>query len=179
VGLLAAVCVVGLVGYVQTRAALKQVTEEKRQADANAARARAQRERAESNLDWSLNVTRDVLVKLAGEDLSELPAVPEVRRRLTAHAVRLLQEQVDEKSADPAVQQDTARIYLAIANLHSEQADHGAARAALEKACATLGTLASEFPDDPRIWIRLGQSYLYLGNEFESLGLLSRAAEAR
>ncbi len=163
----------------ETGKALAQAEEQERLASANAARASAQRERAESNLDWSLNVTRDVLVKLDGEDLSELPAIPEVRRRLTAHAVRLLQEQVDERSADPAVRQDTARIYGAIAHLHSGQDDHEAARAAFEKASAILETLTIDCPDDPRIWIGWGHTHVYLGNELESLGLLPRAAKAR
>src|SRR5262249_23272787 len=156
----------------------KQVTEEKQQANANAARAIAQRERAESNLDWSLNVTRDVLFRLDGEDLSELPAVPGIRRRLTEHAVRLLQKHLDERNADPTVRQDTARIYNAVASLHSGQGDHDEACAIREKASATLEALTIECSDNPEIWMQLGHSLAALGYEFELLGLRPKAAEA-
>jgi serine/threonine protein kinase len=160
-----------------TEQALKRAEEQERLAQANADRARTQRERAESNLNWSLNVTRDVLDRLGTEEFAETMAIPEVRRRLVAHAIRELQGHTDEKSADPAVRQDTARIYGAIALLYSSQADHDAARAALEKARDVLDALATESGDDFRLWLGLGHTHVYLASELDRLGLKPRAVE--
>jgi hypothetical protein len=151
----------------ETGKALGRAEEQERLASANAARANAQRKRAELNLDWSLNTIRRVLVRLDGEEFFGLPAAPDVRRRLTAHGVRFLREHIDESSADPAVRQDTARIYGAIGMLHSGQGDHDAARAAFEKACAILEALKIDSPDNPTIWRQLGHNLFYLGEEFE------------
>jgi serine/threonine protein kinase len=161
----------------ETEKALNRAEEQERMARANADRARAQRERAELNLDWSLNVTGDVLDKLSTEEFSKPMAIPEVRRRLMAHAVRNLQRHMDENNADPAVRQDTARICLAIALLHSSQADHAAARAALEKGRSLLETLTAESSDDFRIWLQLGHTHVFLASKLESMGLLPRAAD--
>jgi serine/threonine protein kinase len=161
----------------ETEQALKGAKKEERLAQANADRARAQRERAEWNLNWSLNVTGDVLDKLGGEEFSEPMAILEVRRRLTAHAIRNLQGHMDEKNADPAIRQDTARICVAIALLYSSQADHGAARAALESGRDLLETLTTESSDSFRIWSELGHTRNYLAIELKSLGLMPKAAE--
>jgi hypothetical protein len=87
----------------ETEKALKRAEEQEQLAQANAARALAQRARAESNLDWSLNVTHAVLAKLDGDEFAELPAASHMKRRLTSHAVQFLREHADESSADPAV----------------------------------------------------------------------------
>jgi tetratricopeptide (TPR) repeat protein len=161
----------------ETAKALLRAEEQERLALANAARATAQRRRAELNLDWSLNVTGDVLGKLGGEEFAEPMAVPEVRRRLTAQAVRHLEGHMDEESADPAVRQDTARICTAIGLLHSSEADHAAARAALEKGRDLLESLTTEPCNDFRIWKDLGHTHVYLAIELQSLGLMPKAAE--
>jgi tetratricopeptide (TPR) repeat protein len=163
----------------ETANALRRAEAQERLANANAARASAQRERAESNLDWSLNVIRQLLATLDGEKLSKLSPDPDIRRRLTVHAVRLLQQRMDESSADAAVRQDTARLYGAIGSLHSGQGDHDEARAAYEKAAAILEALTIDHPDNPTIWRQLGHTRFYLGKEFESQGLLTKAAEER
>jgi tetratricopeptide (TPR) repeat protein len=156
-----------------------RATAQQRLAEAHAARATAQRERAESNLDWSLNAAYHVLAQLEGEEFADTPSAPEVRRRLTTHAIQLLLGRADESSADPAVRQDTARIYEAVGLLYSGQANHEAAREAFGKTSAILIGLTGESPDDARLWRDLAHARFYLAEEFASLGRTQEAARER
>jgi serine/threonine protein kinase/Flp pilus assembly protein TadD len=160
----------------ETGKALAWAEKQEQLAREQAARAVAQRERAESNLHWSIQAAHCVLAHLDGEEFADVPAAPEVRRRLTAQAVRLFQEHVDESSADPGVRYDTACIYLAIGSLHSGQGDHHATLAAFEKAATILEELTLDSPNDAKIWMQLGRVHFHLGDELASLGRMPESA---
>jgi tetratricopeptide (TPR) repeat protein len=116
---------------------------------------------------------------LDGEEFSDFPAAPDVKRRLSAHAVRIFREHIDESGVDPAVRQETACLYGAIALLHSHQGDSDNARAAFAKATAIWEALIIDSPDNPALWQQLGHNHFYLAEECDRLGLLNQAAVER
>jgi tetratricopeptide (TPR) repeat protein len=167
---------IGLLSIAQQKA---ETTKALALAEQQERKAKGQYLRAESNLDWALNVTHHVLARLDGDEFADFPAAHEIRARLVARAVTEFQARIDEGNTDPAVRQDTARIYGAIGLLHSGQADHQKATAAFEKARVILRALTSDWPDDPRIWKGLGHTQTYLAAEFEFMGERARATEER
>ena len=178
VGLLAAVLVVGLVGYLQTRAALGQVTEEKQQAEANAAEARRQRYHAEANFGKALNILTDFMRKLDRTDGSRSPEKEAIRQALREHMETFFQRFLKENSEDPLVRSETAWAYDHLGLYDHKQGDTARAEKYFRKALAILQDRAEQFRTHFRYVGMLSHTYWRLGWLLEDTGRSREALES-
>jgi serine/threonine protein kinase len=148
----------------QTRAALKQVAE--------------QRRKAEADLNEALNVMQDLPRVLHHKDLAELPGIGRVRQALAAYILRHYRSYLEESSADPEVRYRTARTYQSVGNLYSILGEQHKARDALDKSVALSEALTREFPVVARYWMQLGHYRFHLAEVLAGQGLKPQATEA-
>jgi tetratricopeptide (TPR) repeat protein len=187
----AAACVLGVamvglavVAYVlwqkeaETRAALKQVEEQRSAALANEAKANSLRGQAELDLDRALNVVGGMLLELDRKEFSEMPGIESARKELGAYILRQYQIFLDEQSSDAEIRNRTAGIYVSISELYSMQGEHRKAWGTLIKAVALSEALTRDFPADARYWHQLAFNRMYLAGCQEGQGEKLQAAEA-
>jgi serine/threonine protein kinase len=160
-----------------TRAALKQVEEQRGAALTNEEKANALRRQAEVDLDKTLNAMLDLPQVLHKKEFTKMPGIGRVRQALAAQMLRHYQSYLDEQNPDPAVRYRTARTYQAVGNLYSLLGEHHKARETLVKSVTLSEARTREFPAEPRNWLRLGHYHSNLAEILAAQGLKPQATD--
>jgi serine/threonine protein kinase/Tfp pilus assembly protein PilF len=186
-GVAAAACVFGVamvglavVAFVlwekeaETRAALRQVEEQRSAALANEAWANALRDQAEVDLDKTLGAVSGLLRELDRKEFSNMPGIERVRRELGAYILRHCQSYLDGQGSDPVIRNRTATGHVTVGSLYRMQGEHHKAREAMVKGVSISEALTREFPAEARYWHRLAHNRMYLsaclGDQGQKLG---------
>ena len=149
-GLLAAVAGVALVlvliaaGFVVHHVGITRERDEK-QAALDVADAQSQR--AQANLQHSLDAIAGML-DITERHLARLPQSEGVREKFLEAALESCQRIADAEGGDPAARRLTARAYTLVGRIKSDLGRPGEAEQTLRKALDLFANLAGEFPHD-------------------------------
>jgi serine/threonine-protein kinase len=125
---------------------------EKEQAATEAARAEAvvnfntateQRRRAHAHFQQACDAVDAMLSHVGSNDLADVPHMEKVRERLLGRALAFQEEFLKEKSDDPAVRLETARVHLRVATLSEKLDKRTEAEQNVAKAIGLLEGLVS------------------------------------
>jgi eukaryotic-like serine/threonine-protein kinase len=161
----------------QTKAALKEASEQRRAAQENAAKAESQRQRAMANLDQALNAIIDLAQQLDREDWADLPRFREIRRALIQQIQHHYERFIKEESADRAVRFEMARAYISLGILHEMQGNLEEAEQTRRKAIALLEALRVDYPKDLVYRKQLGHSHAAMAWQLEDKGMIGQAVD--
>jgi serine/threonine protein kinase/tetratricopeptide (TPR) repeat protein len=201
-GLAAAVTVLAIGSIVGLSTATAVVWREQKatktalaEAQANYARAQAQRRRAENNFGKVLDGMTGFLEELdANKELNQRQRVA-LRQALADHMERFFQKLQDEARADPVTMQDEARTdlvtrmemgwaYLHLGAFYVQLNDYAQAEKKDRQALEVLEPLANEYPDDQGVlWVyslclaRLGTVLFLKGETAEARAFYRRAVQ--
>ncbi|MHC4452170.1 MAG: protein kinase domain-containing protein, partial [Planctomycetota bacterium] len=109
----------------------------------------AQRRRAESDFARARRAVKQMLAQAGAEELSDVPLMEPVRRKLLEGAIDFYEEWLSEARDDPELRAEVAGAYEDLADVKRLLGDYEAA--------VVDYSLAAEHADDPgRIWHRIG-----------------------
>ncbi len=126
----------------------KQTETARQQAVDNFNTAEEQRVRASANFQKACDAVDALLSQVGSNDLADVPHMEKVRERLLGRALAFQQEFLKEKSDDPAVRLETARVHLRVAALSQKLDKRADAGQNLDNAIGLLAALARERKTD-------------------------------
>jgi serine/threonine protein kinase/Flp pilus assembly protein TadD len=160
---------------VQADDASKLAKKNEEQALEHAARAEAQRRRAEERLRYARPMA-DWYTVWAEQVLPNYPQSEELKRDYLQRALWFWQECAKDRSDDPAIQAETARAHRRVGNIQRQLGRHAEAEQSYRRALALLEPLASQRPAVPEHQYDLALALHNLGSLREATGR-SREAE--
>jgi serine/threonine-protein kinase len=138
-------------------------------ADAHAAEALHQQERAEEYYERALAAVDQMLTRVGADRLARIPAFEEERRKLLEDALTFYQGFLQERDNPQArVRYETARAQERIASLSAKLERFGEAEQAYQQALALLEPLVAEHTDDIRYRQELAVVHQGLGLLYQS-----------
>jgi tetratricopeptide (TPR) repeat protein len=128
------------------------------QADARAAEAVAEKDRAQKNLRGSLEVL-DLLTELDERQLALEPHQEPRRAALMKKVLTFYERFLEENAAEPSMRRETGMAYRRAGDLHTFLGNHAAAETYYQKGIALLERLAQEFPQEPAFRRELASTF--------------------
>jgi serine/threonine-protein kinase len=157
-----------LVGSLAYNARLRQEVE---RAEANAAEAHTQHERADGHYREARDTIHRMLGRLDDRRLADVPRLKELRRDQLEEALAFYQKTIDKlDSPDPTVRSDTAEAYELTAVLQQKLGRPGPAEQNYRQSIALLERLAEEQPENLTYRGSLAGRYNDLGLLLGDLG---------
>jgi tetratricopeptide (TPR) repeat protein len=161
----------------QTKHALREAQRQWHRAKIQEFEAQAQREeaeiqkrRAEAHFRKACHGVTRLLLRLEERRWATLPEINELRQALGEQGLAFYQSLLDETNPDPAVRQETGRVYLVLAGVHAMQGHDGEVRKAYGQAVAQFDKLAADFPEEPAYRHDLGLAHNLLGLALHNSG---------
>jgi serine/threonine protein kinase len=125
--------------------------------------AERQRDRAMANCRRAIqNVTKNVQ-RLYGDDLSDLPAIEELRRSASRDAIAFCHEFIDGMSADATTRAQTGMAHVHLGHLHALRGESPEAATAYTKAVGYFRKLTEDYSTDSAYWLELGHGEYITG----------------
>lgn len=160
--LLSAVVLITVIGF-------SLVSWKWQQAEANFAESERQRIRREANFKKSIEAVDQMLTRVGDESLREVPGMSEVRRKLLEDALEFYEGFINEKSNDPDVIKETARVLLKTGDIYVMLEKREQAEKAFKKSIELYNKAHSQFSDRPEFHRGLAIAHVDLANHYYHL----------
>jgi serine/threonine-protein kinase len=137
-------------------------------------------ERARARAEDNANVARALALTMnetAEKRLSGIPQTEAVRMAMTDMALETFRQFLRQRRDDPALREQTARLYRYSANVHRNVNELAGADQSYREAIQLLDRLVAESPEEPLYRDRLAETLLDQSQVLERVGNLSGAAE--
>jgi tetratricopeptide (TPR) repeat protein len=157
--LLAGLFLVLTAGLVVSLSEWRRANQEAAQAQQDRDTAKAERERAEGNLDMADEAVERMLRHLGNERLADVPQATPVRRELLLEARQLYQSLLLQKSADPKMRVRLGTIHGQLGNAQASLGQTEDALASMDSAAQIFRALSAEYPDQLDYLRQLAASY--------------------
>src|SRR5262249_29196831 len=139
--------------------------------------AEAQEEQAKQNFALARQAVDEMLSEVGYQHLKDVPQAEAVRRALLTRALAFYQKFVREGGDDLAIQQETARAYQRLGDIHMKLDRYPQAEEAFHKAAELQRTLAEAFPSEPSYRHDLARTWQRLGILHRNSGRMQQAKE--
>ena len=123
----------------------------------NAKEADAQRKQAEANFAKARAAVDESFTKISESQLLTVPGMQPLRRELLSSALRFYEGFVKEHGDDPTVRAGLAFAFLRVGKIRSELGESQVAKESFEKARALFEPLVQANPADPELSRRPGR----------------------
>ena len=133
---------------------------------------------AEANFQRARRAVDKMLTVVAEEHLADKPHMEEKQKELLEEALAIYQEFLQEKSADPDRQEETALAYKRMGDILHTLGRNDLAKDAYAQANVLLGRLAERAPSNPRYRQSLANSWSFLGEVLRTTGDRAEASQA-
>jgi len=161
-----------------TQNALADARKLNRVALANAAKAKAQRRHAETNLLTALDMMNRLLNTADPDDPSRQVRMTVRQQMLADEALRYYQGVLDRIEADPDAHLERGHVFLYMADIYLQRRDVAKVVATYNKSIASYALRAKQEPEDPYGWTQLGQGHNILGLQLYDFGQQRQAADS-
>jgi tetratricopeptide (TPR) repeat protein len=152
----------------------QESTRQWHRAEANAAAAEGHRGRAERRYRQAADAVHLMLTRVSEGRLADMPHMEEVRRQLLEDALQFNLGLLQEKSDDPPMRLEMARVEGHVGNIYRLLGKRRQAEEALRRSLARHEGLVAEFPERPEYRFALADAWNGLG---DLLGNLARPEE--
>jgi eukaryotic-like serine/threonine-protein kinase len=123
------------------------------------AKAKRERDRADRHFERALRATRLMLVRVARDELKDVPQMEQVRRDLLEKAVQFYTELVEAEPNDQRLGLEIGQAWIAAGDLYRLMGELEKAVDADRRAIHLLGKLANEHPEEPDYTAELAAAY--------------------
>ncbi len=169
----------------QLRAALqlaeyreKETNVQWRRAEHNAAEADNQRLRADLKYRQAAEAVRLMLSRVGATRLANMPYMDQLRQELLGEALQFNLGLLKEKSDNPSMRAETARVHRQIGGIYQLLGQHRKAEEAQRSSLALFDALVAEFPDKPEYQVEQADSWNSLGDLLHNLARPEEAEQA-
>lgn len=142
------------------------------------ARLQSALQEARTNFEAARRAADKMLTVVAEEHLADKPHMEEKQKELLEEALAIYQQFLQQKSNDPALQEDTALAYKRMGDILHTLGKDDSAKGAYDKAIVLLNRLAEEAPSYPKYRQHLANSYNWLGEALRATGQREQANQA-
>lgn len=147
--------------------------------------ANRQRTQASTNLKQALEAVDKMLLRVAGEQLANLPGAEPIQRELFQDALKFYEDFFDQAPDDPQLRQNMAKAWARVGTLHDFLGDTTKCQQARQEAIRRWEVLHAEYPDNVEIQFELVNALGAFANcehwnlfRFESAGQALERAHA-
>jgi serine/threonine-protein kinase len=148
---------------------------ERQRAEAQEQLAQQQRRRAEQNFHKAREAVKLMLTEVAQNELSGMPLMEDVRRRLLAKAVEFNTQFLEKQSQDPAVRQQTGQAYQQLTDIYRVLGKQRDADESCSEGLLRLRELTNDYPKEAEYRRDLAHSYFQRGQLRRDRGQLGEA----